>query len=110
MMMDNAKGKPFVSAMIVYRNEEQTIGKALASLINQDYPKDKYEIILVDGISDDNSSDVIAGLLAEHTDVNIQLIKNEKKYWQLDGIWESEEQKGSMFFESTLIVKLKINI
>lgn len=77
--MDRMIKKAFVSAMIVYRNEEQTIGKALLSLINQDYPRDRYEIILIDGMSDDASSEVINRILAEHADINVRIIKNEKK-------------------------------
>lgn len=51
--------KPFVSAMIVVRNEETRIEKCLDSLLNQDYPDDRYEIIIVDGESTDRTLDVV---------------------------------------------------
>ena len=70
---------PFVSAMIVYRNEEQTIEKALRSLIVQDYPRDKYEIILIDGMSDDKSQEIIERLLKENPDVTVRILQNKKK-------------------------------
>ena len=41
--------KPFVSALLVTRNEKSYIEKSLRSLIDQDYPKDCYEIIVIDG-------------------------------------------------------------
>jgi len=40
---------PFVSIIIPMYNEELYIKDCLLSLVNQDYPKDKYEIIVVDG-------------------------------------------------------------
>ena len=46
---------PFVSALIVCRNEEDYIKLSLGSLLNQDYPDDKYEILIIDGISTDQT-------------------------------------------------------
>ena len=37
---------PYVSVILVTRNEEKFIEMSLMSLINQTYPKDKYEIII----------------------------------------------------------------
>ena len=51
--------KPFVSAMIVARNEEKRIAKCLDSLLYQDYPADRYEIIIIDGESTDKTLDVV---------------------------------------------------
>ena len=42
-------------------NEEKYIAKCLDSIIDQDYPKDNIELILVDGMSTDHTRDVIAG-------------------------------------------------
>lgn len=44
--------EPFVSVVIPTHNNESTIRECLNSLINQSYPKDKYEIILVDDSTD----------------------------------------------------------
>ncbi|MCK4818701.1 glycosyltransferase, partial [bacterium] len=51
--------KPFVSVVVAARNEESTIHQLLTSLINQDYPEDKYEIIIADDESDDNTSRIV---------------------------------------------------
>ncbi len=51
--------KPFVSVIVAARNEESTIPQLLTSLINQDYPEDKYEIIIVDDNSDDNTASIV---------------------------------------------------
>lgn len=50
---------PFVSIIIPCRNEEKFIGKCLDSIIAQDYPKDKLEVLVVDGMSNDKTRDVL---------------------------------------------------
>jgi len=51
--------QPFVSVVVAARNEENTIPQLLTSLINQDYPEDKYEIIIADDGSDDNTARIV---------------------------------------------------
>lgn len=46
---------PTVSLILVVRNEIDTIGEAVASLVNQTYPKSLTELIFVDSQSDDNT-------------------------------------------------------
>ncbi len=46
---------PIVSVIVVTRNEEKNISRCLESLIAQDYPKDRYELIVVDGASTDRT-------------------------------------------------------
>lgn len=53
--MGSARDLPFVSAMIVVRNEESMIGQCLDSLMAQDYPRHRYEVIVVDGMSEDET-------------------------------------------------------
>lgn len=57
--------KPFVSALIVVRNEENRVGKCLESLLSQDYPRDRYEIIVVDGESTDRTVDIVEKTAAD---------------------------------------------
>jgi cellulose synthase/poly-beta-1,6-N-acetylglucosamine synthase-like glycosyltransferase len=49
----------FISVIIPARNEEQTIHKLLSSLEAQSYPKDHFEIIIIDDFSTDNTSGII---------------------------------------------------
>jgi len=42
-----------ISIVIAARNEEENIGKALTSLLTQDYPSHSYEVIVVDDHSED---------------------------------------------------------
>lgn len=52
--------QPLVSIIVPYQNEAEFIGRVLESLINQDYPKDKIEIIAVDSNSRDDSPSIVA--------------------------------------------------
>lgn len=49
---------PFVSVIVVVRNEERNISRCLAQIIHQDYPKDRFEIIVVDGMSTDRTREL----------------------------------------------------
>ncbi|WP_072416749.1 glycosyltransferase family 2 protein [Ruminococcus sp. YE78] len=71
---------PFVSALLVTRNEEDYIENAMLSLINQSYPKDKYEIIVIDGESTDSTLSIVNKLIEEYnTDCfRIRLLSNPK--------------------------------
>ncbi len=51
--------QPFVSIVVAARNEEAYIGACIASLSDQTYPADRYEIIVVDDNSTDSTRDVI---------------------------------------------------
>ena len=58
---------PFVSVIIPCRNEEQFIGKVIVNLLHQDYPREKMEIIFVDGISTDKTREIIQSYVANHS-------------------------------------------
>lgn len=49
---------PFVSIVVPACNEGETIGACLDSLTRQNYPKDKYEIIVVNNNSTDNTAEI----------------------------------------------------
>jgi len=57
---------PFVSIVIPCRNEENAISGVLESLLAQDYPKERMEIIFVDGASTDRTRAVISRYLELH--------------------------------------------
>jgi glycosyltransferase involved in cell wall biosynthesis len=57
---------PFVTALLVTKNEQDYIETALMSYINQTYPKDRYEIIVIDGESTDNTLNVVKGIKEEY--------------------------------------------
>lgn len=53
------KNKPFISILIVNYNGKKYLEDCLSSLFSINYPKNKYEVILVDNDSQDNSVDFI---------------------------------------------------
>ncbi len=64
---------PFLTVVVPVRNEEENVERCLVSLLDQSYPQDRYEIIVVD----DNSTDAtafIVGRMQAH-DSRLQLIE-----------------------------------
>jgi glycosyltransferase involved in cell wall biosynthesis len=68
---------PKVSVIIPCRNEERFIGRCLDSIIANDYPKDKLEILVVDGMSEDRSAEFVRNLAKDHPSVH--LLENPQK-------------------------------
>ncbi len=68
------------SIIIPAYNAEMLIGMCLDSLTAQDYPDDKYEIIVVDDCSPDGLSDVVRD--RQRTNHNIVLLKTERNVRQ----------------------------
>ena len=66
-----------VTVVVPILNEEKYIKNFLDSLLNQDYPKETLEIILVDGCSTDSTPGIIE-LYADKYDF-IRLIENKKR-------------------------------
>jgi len=70
---------PFISVIIPTYNEEKYVKKCLEHWIDQNYPKDRYEILIFDGLSEDNTLKVIKELTDKNKDANIKVFKNEKR-------------------------------
>jgi cellulose synthase/poly-beta-1,6-N-acetylglucosamine synthase-like glycosyltransferase len=56
---NNLDNRPFISVVVAARDEEKNISHCIQSLLNQDYPLDKYEIIIVDDFSTDKTAALI---------------------------------------------------
>lgn len=63
---------PFVSVVVVVYNGEQYIKECIQSILNLDYPKDKYELILVDG----GSNDMTLNIASEYS---IRILHNKRR-------------------------------
>jgi cellulose synthase/poly-beta-1,6-N-acetylglucosamine synthase-like glycosyltransferase len=51
---------PFISIVVPIRNEQDTIERLTRSLLDQDYPHDRYEILMADGGSTDRTREALA--------------------------------------------------
>lgn len=56
---------PFISIVVVTKNEEKHIKDCLESLMRLEYPKGKYEIIVVDGNSTDKTREIVEKYLVK---------------------------------------------
>lgn len=68
----------FVSIIIPCYNEKEYIGKFLDSLVAQDWPRNRLEILIVDGMSEDGTREIIKNCRAKYS--YIQLLDNPKRY------------------------------
>lgn len=65
-----------VSIIMPCYNEEKNIGSAIESLLNLNYPKEMFEIIIVDDKSTDNSTEIIKQYTQKYS--NVKLIVNKR--------------------------------
>jgi len=71
-------GLETVSVVIPCYNEEKFIGQSLEQLADQ-FDNERYEIIVVDGLSSDRTRDVIAGFTRRHPGLSVFVIDNPAK-------------------------------
>jgi len=76
--MNNFKKKsPFVTIILPCRNEEKFIKKCIDSIIRQNYSQNRIELLVIDGMSNDKTRDIIKEYSGKKS--FIQLIDNPKK-------------------------------
>ena len=63
--------KPFISVVLPVRNEARFIGDTLEQLVAQEYPADRYEIIVADGMSDDGTREIVLEMAQKHTQIRL---------------------------------------
>jgi succinoglycan biosynthesis protein ExoA len=60
---------PFVTIILPIRNESKFIAHCLQAILAQDYPADQMEILVVDGMSNDGTRQIIASYAAKYPNV-----------------------------------------
>lgn len=68
---------PRVSVLIPCYNERHRIRRCLDSLLDNDYPEDRIELVVIDGSSDDGSCTVVEELAQAHS--NLRTIENPER-------------------------------
>jgi glycosyltransferase involved in cell wall biosynthesis len=66
--------EPLVSILIPIRNEAAYIEGCLAAVLGQDYPAEKLEILIADGMSDDGTREIVEDF--SRRDARISLVDN----------------------------------
>lgn len=67
---------PSIDVIIASKNEENHIENCLKSVFNQDYPENKINILLVDGISSDSTIKIVESLFSK--EINCKILENKK--------------------------------
>ena len=68
------KDNPFVTVIMPIRNEADFIEACIRSVSEGDYPADRFEILVVDGMSDDGTREIVSRLAS--VDPRIRLLDN----------------------------------
>ena len=68
---------PFVSVVMPVRNEAAFIGRSVGSVLAQDYPSERMEVLVADGLSQDATTEVLRSL--QQTNSNLRVIENPGK-------------------------------
>ncbi|WP_068615322.1 glycosyltransferase family 2 protein [Paenibacillus tuaregi] len=68
---------PFVTLMVPAHNEGKVITQTVEALLALDYPHDRYEIIVINDNSSDNSSELLAKLQAKHPTRQLVVINTD---------------------------------
>jgi succinoglycan biosynthesis protein ExoA len=73
--MDSLSGfLPFVSIILPLRNEVKSIAGCLQQVFQQDYPAQRMEVLVADGLSTDGTADVLRVLQKDHS--NLVVLEN----------------------------------
>ncbi|MBL7163575.1 MAG: glycosyltransferase family 2 protein [Anaerolineales bacterium] len=70
---------PKISIIVPCYNEQDTIYLLLESLLEQTYPQQEMEVVIVDGMSTDRTREQIAAFQGAHPQLNIQIVDNPKR-------------------------------
>lgn len=68
---------PFVSIMVPAHNEAVVIGQTVKALLRFNYPRDKYEIVVINDNSSDDSAKILADLQAKNPERNLTVINTD---------------------------------
>lgn len=76
-MKKELKEYPFVSVMVPAHNEGIVIEKTVKSLLELEYPEDKYEIIVINDNSSDNSKEILSEIQKKNPNRNLIVINTD---------------------------------
>src|SRR5436190_21634380 len=69
---------PFISVIVPVRNEERFIADTLAQLFARDYPADRFEVLVADGQSTDDTRTIVRAMQDLYP--NLRLLDNPRRW------------------------------
>ena len=91
--------QPFVSVLVATYNEEKVIAKRIENLFTLDYPKNKYEVLVVDSGSTDRTTNIVEKFIRQsiQSQPDLKLIKENTRRGKASAINLGKEQaKGEI--------------
>ena len=76
---EDSKAEPRVSVVIPCFNEERFIGKVLENVASQ-YEAESFEIVIVDGMSEDGTRQVVSTFIEQNTHLRVRLVDNPLRH------------------------------
>lgn len=70
---------PLVSVIVPCYNEQATIGSLLNAIRLQTFPIQETEVIIADGLSTDNTREVITDFQHAHPEISVRMVDNTKR-------------------------------
>jgi succinoglycan biosynthesis protein ExoA len=67
----SAEALPVVSLVVPMYNEGKSIAQCLDALVGQDYPADRLELLIVDGMSTDDSAAIVQSYMARYSSLRV---------------------------------------
>jgi succinoglycan biosynthesis protein ExoA len=77
-MVENTQ-YPFVTVIMPIRNEAHYIQRSLGSVLAQDYPHDRVEVLVVDGMSDDGTREIVQRIADSTSQTPVTLLNNSSR-------------------------------
>ena len=73
------KFEPKVSLIIATYNEEATIKEKLKNVLEQDFPKEQLELLLMDSGSKDKTSEIVKDFIEQNPEINVVFIREKER-------------------------------
>ncbi len=101
---DKSKLFPFVSLVVAFRNEAEYLPKLLDCLIIQDYPVDRFEVLLSDDYSTDDSNAIVRDYAKRYPHIRLILTgpsKNKQKTGKKNALFRAIQQSSGEIILAT---------
>jgi succinoglycan biosynthesis protein ExoA len=91
-----AEKYPFITVVMPIRNESDFIAQSLGTVLTQEYPHEKMEVLIADGMSDDDTRAVVAQTAAEHPTIPVRVLDNPGRIVPIGMNIVFKESKGEI--------------